>query len=320
MPMRTTLFLAVLCLAAGPVQAAEVDFVKDIKPILEKSCVQCHGPKKANSDLRLDSRAAVLKGSRHGAVVVPGKAADSLLAQVLQLPADDSKHMPAKGDPLSGQQINLVRDWINQGLKWPDGITLESAAPIAEKTTTEPKTDPGMPISDAEKAAVARVEQLHGLALRLAQNTNLLQVDFSIGGRDVKDADLALLKDLANNLVELNLGGTQVTDAGLAPLEGLTHLTRLQLQNTKITDAGLVHLQGLHQLHSLNLYGTAITDKGLESLKGLKDLKQLYLWQTKVTAEGARQLGQAIPGLSINRGYEADNPVAATAPGKTGPK
>jgi hypothetical protein len=307
-------FALPLVLAAGRASGADVDFVKEIKPILEQSCTKCHGPEKPKGALRLDIKDGLLKGSKSGKVVVAGQADDSRLYEVITLPKDDPDHMPAEGDPLPQAQTDLIRDWINQGLKWPDGVTLQVPA-AAKAAAPEVPTDPGLPITDAEKAAIAKVQKSEALAQRLAQNTNRLSVNFSLQHKNVKDDDLAPLKDMPN-LVELNLGNTPITDAGLVHLKGLGDLTRLQLHKTKISDAGLENLKGLQKLTSLNLYGTEITDKGLEHLTGLKNLRKLYLWQTKVTEEGAKKLAEAVPGLVIDRGLDAVPPPPKPEPAK----
>jgi len=221
---------------------------------------------------------------------------------VITLDKDDPDRMPSEGEPLNKLEQELIRDWINQGLKWPDKLVL--TPPAGAAAVPEPKVDPGLPISDAEKAAVAKVQKLNALALRLAQNTNLLRIDFSLQGKDVKDEDLQTLRDIPN-LVELNLGSTTVTDAGLAYIKDLSNLTRLQLHKTKITDAGLQYLKGLQRLNSLNLYGTEVTDKGIEQLAGLKNLRKLYVWQSKVTSDGAKKLQAEVPGLIVEMGFEA---------------
>ncbi len=292
---------------------AEVDFVKDIKPILEQTCMKCHTGEKPRGGLRMNTKENLLKGGKLVKVVlVPGKAADSPLYKLVSLPEDDENRMPPLTEKaLPKAQADKLRDWINGGAKWPDGLELKSAS------TEIVKDDPGVPITEQEKAAVAKLEKTGVLAIRLAQNTNLLRVDFSLRGKEVKDEDLILLKDMPN-LTELNLGGTTFTDAGMVHLKPLKNLTRLQLHNTKITDAGLVNLKEMTKLTSLNLYGSAgITDAGLEQLKSLPELKKLYLWQTKVTAPGAKKLSETATGLIIDRGYDA---AAETPKPKDPPK
>ncbi len=157
--------------------------------------------------------------------------------------------------------------------------------------------------TEAGKKALARIRQLGGLVLEVAQNDPHLEVSYlQIDGK-WSDEPLTLLKDL-KGLVHLNLRGQPVTDAQLIHLKPLTELTELHLEKTKITDKGLPELKGLVNLEYLNLYGTDVSDAGLTNLEGMKKLKHLYVWQTKVTEAGAVKLKRAIPGVDVNRGYE----------------
>jgi mono/diheme cytochrome c family protein len=95
-----------------------VTYAKDIKPIFEKSCFKCHGPEKQKGDLRVDSLEALLKGSEHGKVVVPGKVDKSpLLWAVARLDEDTAMPPEGKADPLTKDQVRLIRAWIEQGAK-----------------------------------------------------------------------------------------------------------------------------------------------------------------------------------------------------------
>ena len=300
--MRKLLLVAgILVIGSLSVRAADVDFEKEIKPIFEQTCIKCHGPETAKNGLRLDSKAAMLKGSKDEKVVIPGKSAESSVYKLVALPDADGR-MPKDQPPLSKEQIEKIKLWIDQGAKWPEGLVLKTAA-----TTAEPKVDAGVAVTDGEKAGVEKLQKAGVLAIRLAQNTNLLRVDFSLRGKEVKDDELALLKDMPN-LVELNLGGTNITDASLIYIKPLANLTRLQLHNTKITDAGLSNLTGLTKLTSLNLYGTAVSDQGVQQLKDLKKLKNLYLYLTKVTPPMAKNLAASVPGLDVNIGADLEPP------------
>src|ERR1041385_6592480 len=94
---------------------ADVDFAKEIQPILEKSCVKCHGPEKQKSKLRLDSREAALKGGKGGPAIVPKEAAKSELYRRIILTKADDDVMPNEGDLLTKAETDVIRDWINQG-------------------------------------------------------------------------------------------------------------------------------------------------------------------------------------------------------------
>ena len=251
--------------------------------------------------LSLDTKAGLLAGSNNGPVVVPGKAAESKLIKSISLPKDDEKRMPPTGDRLANAVNEKFHAWINEGAKWPDGLVLKAAE--AKETKPSPGGQYGLLHSPGEKAAFEKLEKAGAFVMRLAQNTNWLRVDFTHRGKEVKDDELILLKEMPN-LVELNLGGTNVSDANLVHIKPLANLVRLQLHKTKVTDAGLANLTGLSKLVSLNLYGTEVSDAGIQQLKACQKLKRLYVWQTKVTENGAKQLASAIPGIdTINRGY-----------------
>ncbi len=100
--------------------ARQVDFAKDIQPILENNCYECHGPKKQKGGLRLDQKATALQGGETGPLVVAGKSAESLIILALTGTKDGLAQMPKKRDPLPADQIGLLRAWIDQGAAWPD--------------------------------------------------------------------------------------------------------------------------------------------------------------------------------------------------------
>ena len=121
-----------------PQTPAAVDFEKDVRPILEQHCYECHGPKKSRGRLRLDSRASGLKGGVSGPVLVPGDADRSLMVRrVLGLDGED--RMPLDKDPLPDAQIAVLRHWIAQGAAWPG----DAAAPgDPSSTQTAANTTP----------------------------------------------------------------------------------------------------------------------------------------------------------------------------------
>lgn len=97
----------------------QIDFASDIKPIIETSCVRCHGPEKPKSGFRLDNREAALKGGKEGVDIVPGKSAESpLIHYVARLVPDMEMPPEGKGDPLTSAQVGLLRAWIDQGVQW----------------------------------------------------------------------------------------------------------------------------------------------------------------------------------------------------------
>src|SRR4051812_42689334 len=103
-----------------PPAGRKVDYARDIRPILEKSCYSCHGPKKQKSDLRLDRKEAALKGGAEGPSIVPGDSAGSaLIERVAGVDPDLIMPPEGQGERLPPEQVSLLRAWIDQGATWP---------------------------------------------------------------------------------------------------------------------------------------------------------------------------------------------------------
>ena len=103
-----------------------VDFGREIRPLLQERCIECHGEKKQKGELRLDAKVHAFKGGHDGPAILAGKAEASPLFQRLTSTDEDEK-MPPKGDPLTPSQISLIREWINSGAKWPENATDKAA-------------------------------------------------------------------------------------------------------------------------------------------------------------------------------------------------
>lgn len=112
---------------AGNAYAAPVDFVRDIQPVLEKKCLSCHNPNTAKGDLSLATAEDVLDHAAE--LVIPGKAmaSDLYLAATPEEPGE-KPYMPEEGDPLTDAEAELLRQWIDEGAAWPEGIVLREAS------------------------------------------------------------------------------------------------------------------------------------------------------------------------------------------------
>jgi mono/diheme cytochrome c family protein len=112
--------------APGPAPTQAMDFARDIQPIFEQHCYECHGAKKARGHLRLHSPELIRKGGESGPAITPGKSQESrLIRRVLGLDGDD--RMPRDGDPLPEATIARLRAWIDQGAP-VSGVPLMSSA------------------------------------------------------------------------------------------------------------------------------------------------------------------------------------------------
>jgi len=137
-----------------PAATRPVDFVKDVQPILSSRCYECHGEKKQKAELRWDAKGAALKGGEHGAPIVPGRSAESLIIQMVAGLKGDDLRMPAKGEPLGAEQIGLLRAWIDQGAVWPDGVDLVKVVDAREHWAFKAPGRPAPPESRGPKSEI----------------------------------------------------------------------------------------------------------------------------------------------------------------------
>ena len=114
-----SLSVAMALTAAEPQPGqAQLDFFeKQVRPVLVTHCLECHGAKKQESNLRLDSRAAVLKGGDIGPAAIPGQPAESELVQAVK--RDGDLKMPPVA-PLKPEEAAALAKWVELGLPWPE--------------------------------------------------------------------------------------------------------------------------------------------------------------------------------------------------------
>ena len=112
--------------------AAPVDFSSDIRPILERSCVNCHSGEKPKGSYDLTARDTALKGGQSGEpAILSGKSDVSPLIRFVQDQVEDLE-MPPLGKrerfpALTKDETARLRAWIEQGAVWPEGVTLRAS-------------------------------------------------------------------------------------------------------------------------------------------------------------------------------------------------
>jgi mono/diheme cytochrome c family protein len=163
---RLTFVLLLSAFAAQSQTVSNVSFAHDVAPLLAEKCVQCHGQASTMSDLDLRTPAGLAKGGQHGAVVVPGKAPESLLYR--RLTGAIQPQMPF-GGRLTDAQIATVKAWIEQGARWdPAVVTLQSTAPPQKQFTEaqrrywafQPVVKPALPDTGANPVDALIVAKL----------------------------------------------------------------------------------------------------------------------------------------------------------------
>ena len=103
------------------------------KAVLELNCVECHTPEEAKGGLIMTSAADMKNTGDSGKALVPGDPMKSGIYVRITLPADDADRMPPKkhGGPLSPEEIEILKTWIESGAEWPEGEALHPRAKTA---------------------------------------------------------------------------------------------------------------------------------------------------------------------------------------------
>lgn len=117
---QSALAVAFLCGASVSAFAAEpVDYARDIKPVLKARCYACHGALKQEAGLRLDTGLSILQGGDSGPAIIAGQFDGSPLMHRVSA-KEPGERMPPEGEPLSSEQIEMLRVWISDGAKSPE--------------------------------------------------------------------------------------------------------------------------------------------------------------------------------------------------------
>ena len=137
-PLFLALFsVGATCTIIHAQSPAKIDFSHDIAPIIKARCAECHANGKSKGELSLDTRESLLKTK----AVVPGKSGTSELFK--RITSDDiTERMPPKGEALTTKQVELFRNWIDQGVSWEPGFTFKAVAYVAPLKPRRPTLPP----------------------------------------------------------------------------------------------------------------------------------------------------------------------------------
>jgi ankyrin repeat protein len=116
--IRASVAIAALGVWVSSGICADIDFVRDVKPLLQKRCWGCHGPDQQMGSFRLDQKERALISGRGVPAIVPGASYQSLMYR--RISSDElGPQMPLTG-PLGAREIETIKRWIDAGAPWPD--------------------------------------------------------------------------------------------------------------------------------------------------------------------------------------------------------
>ena len=127
-----------------------IDFSRAIAPLFEQHCIRCHSPGNEKGDISL----ATIADLNENEYVVAGDPDASYLVELITPAAGEPPEMPKEGDPLSDEQVALIRRWISAGAQWPDDVVLREQSK-ADKTwwSMQPlNVAPGMAVVERSDA------------------------------------------------------------------------------------------------------------------------------------------------------------------------
>jgi hypothetical protein len=196
--LKISLFALLVVLLAS-CQEKRVDFSTQVKPILNKKCISCHGGVKRNGNYSVLFRHEAIDTTESGRIgIVPGDPEHSELVRRITS-RDPEVRMPYKEEPLSAEEIHILTTWVKQGAEWGDHwayvAPVNVPVPVSEKKvaglsssenwarndidyfTLEKLSEQGLnPSPEADKATLLRrvYMDLIGLPPDEAQTQNFL--------------------------------------------------------------------------------------------------------------------------------------------------
>ncbi len=231
-----------------PVPAAPDSFYTTrVAPLFAEHCTGCHGGKRQKGDLRLDELAAVMRGGKHGPVIRAGSAGESELVARIGLPQTDPKAMPPQGkEPLSGDDVAVVRAWIAAGASATRLARDIAGAPPPVRKIEIPVLDTATAAREraAFAAPLADLQARYPGAIAFVSRSSAdLEINASRLGASFDDGDLAALEPLRDRIVRLDVSGTRVGDASGPALAAMHRLQVLRALDTGMSAKSLAPLR-----------------------------------------------------------------------------
>ena len=313
-----------------------------IAPMMAGKCNECHNANKTKGKLRTDAHEFLLAGATGSDFITvdPSNAEESELVFRSELPRDDDEAMPPDGDPLTTEEIQILRAWIDAGATQDLTVAELGESPSIEKsaytlvslyTHSDEEAmggaDPVVSLSVWQtlepEEQIRRLDKVKAAAaahqfsvMPVSAEDDRLRINVINASKEFGDEQLSILEPVAERIVWLDLGRSQITDAGMETIGGMINLERLHLENTGVTDDGIASLTGLPNLEYLNLYNTKIGNGVFDTFATLPNLRKVFVWQTEVEASAARSFERSV-NLEVNTGIELAAAPPADTPAET---
>lgn len=285
---------------------AEAEIFRDmVQPILESKCISCHKEGKIKGELRLDSQEAIQKGGKTGPLFLAGNPEKSILIERLHLPEDDKKHMPPKNkSQLTDDELMIIQAWVAQGGHFDQKV--EDSAPESELfqfASLRFDKNKSYDFEPADPETIKELNNFYRTVHPLYPGSPALLVSyFGIAAFDPES--LLDLKEVKEQVVEINMNKMPLQDVDLRFLKDFPHLEKLSLNFTDLGKDQIQSISEIPNLLDLALSGNELEQEELQLVAGMKGLRNLYLWQKNLDQTQKNDLTQALSGTSIDFGFD----------------
>lgn len=219
MSRSTPAFLLLFIFCSTAVFGA-VDFEKEVAPILKTSCLGCHGPR-GMGGVSVNAAAGMSGKSSLGQLVTPGDPSKSALYLTMSLAKGAPKAMPPSG-PLAKDKVEVIRQWIQEGAKWPEGYQLSGRASAAKppQTAKPAATAKVAPLKDD----MALVTEAHRLITSKSPEKTAAEMKPYRDGIPATTVGVEFLPIPGGEFIM----GTPSTESGRGDDEGPTHRVKVE--------------------------------------------------------------------------------------------
>lgn len=285
-------------------------FLAKVQPIIATHCEECHGATKHKGGLRLVPIGAAFDGPADTWSIIEGQPDESDLIFRVTLPRDDGDAMPPKGNGLTAEEIEILKEWIKNGAVVPKSLRsvpgpLEGGSETGN-SAIDARTMPVPPRpTEAAARAIEQCVACGAIAQPIYQGASLFEVNASRAVPAWDDQQLRHVIGACDSIASLNLARSAVSDVGFSALPPMAELARLRLDETTLGDASMEPLRSCSKLRSVNLVGTRVTDAGLERLLDAPALREVYVWGSQVTAHGIANAAERRPEVEVVAGEPA---------------
>ena len=194
--------------------------------------------------MALDTYEAVLKGNLDGEIIGSWSPRREYPYVVITLDPDDSEIMPPKGDPLSTEEIEPLKKWIDEGAKeYPSDVferPKEEKVAVSLTSVTDKKASLvdilGKRLSKPSKTQIDVASKTGALVTTSFEKHSMIRAEFSSGPSLIDDRAVGVLSGIQNNISHSDLSRTKITNSAIGNVTKMENLTWLGLRNTAVDD------------------------------------------------------------------------------------